>query len=174
MKNKTAIGLIAAVTFQLLVMTGIYVNAAVPLWTGQEIRVATRPVDPRSLFRGNYARLRYDFDRVDSKYFSEQETLRTGDVIYITLRSGDNSLYELWEATLGKPDDKLFLRGRVLSARLDADQQVTSYQVNYGIDAFFAPKEQALSLEKELRNGGVAILMVGKNGKARIKDIVVE
>jgi uncharacterized membrane-anchored protein len=171
MKNKIATGLIAAVTFQFLVLTGMYVKAAIPLWTGQEIKVKTIPVDPRSLFRGNYARLRYEFGRVDGKYFRGEEALGTGDVIYVTLKPGDNGLYEFSEAAQKKPTDKIFLRGRVISAKLD-DEEVTTYQVNYGIDAFFAPKEKALSLEKELQDGGIAVLMVGKDGRARIKDII--
>lgn len=170
MKNRIVVGLITVVIFQFLILTGMYVKAAIPLWTGNEIKVKTIPVDPRSLFRGNYARLRYDFSRVDGKYFKGEETLRTGDVIYVTLKLGDNELYEFSEAVLEKPTDNSFLRGRVVSATLN--DQHTTYQINYGIDAFFAPKEKALSLEKELRDGGIAVLMVGKDGRARIKNIV--
>ncbi|MBT3870270.1 MAG: GDYXXLXY domain-containing protein [Gammaproteobacteria bacterium] len=51
------------------VLVGMYVTAALPLWTGAEIRLATAPVDPRSLFRGNYALLSYDISEIDSTYF---------------------------------------------------------------------------------------------------------
>ena len=53
------LGLGAAIAFQMFVLVGMVVNAALPLWTGTEIRVRTLPVDPRSLFRGNYVRLAY-------------------------------------------------------------------------------------------------------------------
>ena len=55
------LGLGAAIAFQLVVLAGMVVNAALPRWTGTEIRVRTVPVDPRSMFRGNYAQLGYDF-----------------------------------------------------------------------------------------------------------------
>ena len=42
---------------------------AMPLWTGKEIRVKVVPVDPRSLFRGNYARLNYDFSRLEKAHW---------------------------------------------------------------------------------------------------------
>ena len=41
-----------------------------------------------------------------------------------------------------------------------------------GIEAFFAPKERALRLEKALRDGGVAVLKVSARGRAAIEDIV--
>ncbi len=44
----------------------------------------------------------------------------------------------------------------------------------YGIEAFFAPKEKALKLEEDLRDGGVTVLMVSAGGKARIKAVVAE
>ena len=60
----------------------------------------------------------------------------------------------------------MFLRGRVIGF-------LPEYQwVRYGIEAFFAPKEKALELEKELRNGGIAVLMVARNGRAALKDVI--
>ena len=46
------------------------------------------------------------------------------------------------------------------------------YRVRFGIEAFFAPKEKALELEKDLRNGGAAILMVSNSGRAALKDVI--
>ena len=103
MNKKLSIGLIVAVIFQFLILTGMYVKAAIPLWTGQEIRVKTIPVDPRSLFRGNYARLRYDFDRVDEKHFDTKEILRTGDIVYVSLDKQADGLYTFSGAGLQAP-----------------------------------------------------------------------
>ncbi len=46
--------------------------------------------------------------------------------------------------------------------------------IKYGIEAFFAPRERALQLEKDLRGGGVAVLMVSSGGKARLMDVIAE
>ena len=40
---------------------------------GKEIRVKVVPVDPRSLFRGNYARLNYDFSRLKKAHWAGNE-----------------------------------------------------------------------------------------------------
>ncbi|MGE4593900.1 MAG: GDYXXLXY domain-containing protein [Gammaproteobacteria bacterium] len=59
----------------------------------------------------------------------------------------------------------VFLRGRATNAR-------RGLSVNYGLEAFFAPKEKALQLEKDLRSGAIAVLMVDGSGHARIKEIL--
>ena len=70
-RSKVAVGLGAAIAFQLVVLAGMVVYAAMPLWTGTEIRVKTVPVDPRSMFRGNYAQLRYEFATLPEGALSE-------------------------------------------------------------------------------------------------------
>ncbi|MGC9964382.1 MAG: hypothetical protein ABSE08_03155 [Syntrophobacteraceae bacterium] len=35
-------------------------------------------------------------------------------------------------------------------------------------------RKKALALEKELRNGGVATIMVSRSGKAALKDVTAE
>ena len=39
-------------------------------------------------------------------------------------------------------------------------------------DDFFAPKEKALALEKQLRKKAIAVLMVSSSGKAILKTVV--
>ncbi|MDH3974754.1 MAG: GDYXXLXY domain-containing protein [Deltaproteobacteria bacterium] len=168
MKSKVGAGLAIAIFFQFLVLSGIYVSAAIPLWTGSEIKVKTVPVDPRSMFRGNYARLRYEFSRIKSSHFPDAKVPRNGEIIYISLKAGDNDIYELSDVSLVAPGSGIYLRGRVENGRYRRD----SYRVKYGIEAFFAPKKEALVLEKDLRHGGIAVLMVSDSGAARIKDVI--
>ena len=137
------------------------VYATMPLWTGTEIRVKTVPVDPRSMFRGNYAQLRYEFATLPEGALSEVGGGRNGEVVYVRLERGEGAEYECAGVSLEPPSEGIFLRGRVAG-------YLPPYQVvRYGIEAFFAPKEKALKLEKDLRNGGTAILMVAGSGKRR-------
>ena len=155
----------AAITFQLLVLVGMVANAAMPLWTGTEIRVKVLPVDPRSLFRGNYARLRYEFGTLPEGALIEADGLRVGEVVYVNLKPGADDLYEFAGASLAPPAGGIFLRGRLVSAS-------EPYRVKYGIEAFFAPKDRALKLESDLRDGGVAVLMVTGAGQAALEDVI--
>ncbi len=163
--SRIAAGLVAAIAFQLVVLVGMVVNAALPLWTGTEIHVKTVPVDPRSMFRGNYARLGYEFGSLPEGALRGVKGLHPGEVVYVSLEPGDDDEYVLAGASLERPAEGVFLRGRLATG-------TAPYRVRFGIEAFFAPKEKALELERELRNGGIAVLMVAASGRAALKDVV--
>ena len=169
MKSHIVKGLLIAILLQGVVLIGMYVKAAMPMWTGTEIRVKTLPVDPRSLFRGNYARLNYDFSTIDYEEFMTELPLRSGEIVYITLRQNESGLYEYADVFLEEPEAGPFLRGRVEQRRYARARGPV--RIKYGLEAYFAPKEKALALEKELRDGGVAVLMVGGAGRGRIKGV---
>ena len=164
-RRQVTLSLGAAITLQILVLVGMVATAAMPLWTGTEIRVKTIPVDPRSMFRGNYARLRYEFGTLPEGALNEAEALRVGEVAYVSLRQGDDGEFEFAEASLERPSDGIFLRGRLVT-------NSPPLRVKYGIEAFFAPKERALKLEGDLRDGGTAILMVTDGGRAALRDVI--
>ncbi|MBU3068823.1 GDYXXLXY domain-containing protein [Aestuariicella sp. G3-2] len=166
MKRSTiAKGLGLAVILQLCLLVGMVVKAAMPLWTGQEIRVKTIPIDPRSMFRGNYARLNYEIGQLPGRALSEFPSLRKGEVVYISLQTGDDGLFHYADASLTKPEAGVFLRGRTTNS-------VPPYRVKYGIEAYFAPKEKALKLERELRESGVAVLMVSDSGQVALQNVI--
>ena len=166
-------GLVAAVLLQLGILAVEYVNSVYPMWTGQEVRLKTIPVDPRSLFRGNYARLNYDISNITLQEKEDTPAPRLGEIVYVKLKQDEDGLYIFDGASLSKSDMGLYIRGRIQTPRWNRwNTAATSYRVHYGIEAFFAPKEKALALEKDLRRGGVAIVMVANNGKAALKDVV--
>ena len=159
------LGLGAAIAFQLAVLAGMVVNAALPLWTGTEIRVRTVPVDPRSIFRGNYARLGYDFGTLPEDALPGGDDLRLGEVVYVSLEPGEDEVHEFAGASFDEPAAGVFLRGRLASDH-------PPYRVRYGIEAFFAPKDKALALEEDLLNGGIAVLMVTGHGRAALQNVI--
>ncbi|GAB3096709.1 GDYXXLXY domain-containing protein [Aestuariicella hydrocarbonica] len=166
MKRSTvAAGLGLAVIVQVCVLVGMVVKAAMPLWVGDEIRVQTVPVDPRSLFRGNYARLNYEIGRLPESALTDYPRLRKGEVVYISLRQGDDGLFHYADASLNTPAAGVFLRGRITDSS-------PVYRVKYGIEAYFAPKKKALKLEHDLRDGGVAVLMVSDNGQVALHNVL--
>ena len=165
--NKTVQWLILAALAQVLVLGGMYVSAAMPLWTGQAVRLATMPVDPRSLFRGHYARLDYEIARIDSDLFPGLTDLRHGEVVYVLLDQ-QAGIAQVAGVSLSIPTAGLFIRGRLQHPSTGRKQQ----QLKYGIEAFFAPKDKAIALEKQLAAGGVvAIVMVSAGGKAALQGI---
>lgn len=142
MTRKRLVGLVTAIIFQGLILIGMYVSAAMPQWTGTEIRVSTIPVDPRSMFRGHYARLNYAFSRVEIAGRGDNDNLRNGEIVYVGLDKGAEGLHQLSSVSLQKPDQGIFLRGRIEGQNFTDDN--TFYRVKYGIEAFFAAEEKSL------------------------------
>jgi uncharacterized membrane-anchored protein len=166
--------IVAAIVLQLGVLATEYLGSVWPLWTGERVRLEIVPVDPRSMFRGNYARLNYTVANIDSSLFSGAEKrLRKGEVVYVVLEQQD----ETWRAAgiqLGKPDAEVFLRGR-LQRNWNADQ--SSFAVRYGIEAWFAPRDKAIEIEQATRRQqgegarAFAEVAVAASGRAALVEL---
>lgn len=160
---------ILAIVFQVFILIGMLVKANLPLWFGKEVKVYTKPIDPRSLLRGNYVKLSYYFDDFILKENDSQTRLdlRVDTKVYILLNKNKNNIYVMKEMSLKKPSKGVFLQGRLKSHYRNFKVEVAN------INAFFTQKEKALKLEKGMRGkSSIAILMVDNNGKAMIKDVV--
>ena len=169
LNKKTIIyGLIASIGLQLAVLLMEYGGAVYPLVTGQEVKLKVIPIDPRSLFRGNYARLNYEISNVSVSNKDDSRKPRQNEFVYVKLKQDEEGFFVADGATLDKPDEGLFIRGR--NSRPSANRA----RLRFGIEAYFAPKERALQLEKDLRNGGVAVIMLASNGKATLKDVIAK
>lgn len=165
-----SIGLVSVILLQLAVLGGEYLGAVYPLWTGKEVRLKVVPFDPRSLFRGNYARLNYDISRLNTSDLQEIKSPRNGEIVYVSLKPDDQGLYTFSEASIEKPESGMFIRGRVNRSRWWGGSG--RVPIKYGIEAWFAPKKKALELERTFRRyGGVATIMVASNGKATLKSV---
>ena len=164
--------LMAAIALQLAVLAMEYLGSVWPLWTGEEVRLEITPVDPRSMFRGNYARLAYTVARVDSKLFEgSEEMLRKGEVVYVFVEEGEGEVWHATRVQLEEPLSGLFLRGRMIRAWAHDEQPL---QIRYGIEAWFAPKAKALEIEAAARRSqgegarAYAIIAVSGSGRAAL------
>ncbi len=167
-RKNVSFGLLLVMLLQAGVLGGEYLTAAYPLWTGREIKLKTLPVDPRSLFRGNYARLSYGISSIPSSAYSESRLLRNGEIVFVRLKSNPEGLYDFAGISLSRPESGIFLRGRVTGRHYSAQSEI---KIRYGIEAWFAPKEKALQMQRDLRSGGIAVVMVAKGGSAVLKGI---
>ncbi|MDM8523022.1 GDYXXLXY domain-containing protein [Desulfococcaceae bacterium HSG8] len=172
--------LIIAVVMQILILAGEYLNSVYPIWIGEKIELAVRPVDPRSLFRGNYARLDYDIETIGKSFFDPKDFRwqRRGTIVYVALqRQG-----EIWvpkSVSLKKPEQGIFIRGRLMTQTW---KNVSKLKIRYGTEAYFAPPDKARAIENELRKqgrntdrpGATAEIMVAPNGKAVLTGVKID
>lgn len=169
MKNKKVLySLIAVVLLQVSILIGVYVSAALPLWLGKEVTVKTLPIDPRSLLRGQYVRLNYDFSRIPISDIQSSFELRNGEIVYVRLQEKDG-IYTYLSSSLEKPNVGIFLRGRIANKRYEED--ASYFRIYYGLEALFLPKDKAIEMEKTLSKSANATIKVMDNGKARLVSV---
>jgi uncharacterized membrane-anchored protein len=163
---------------QIAVLGAELLGTAYPLWIGEPVTLALEPVDPRSLFRGNYVALDYEISDLDPDLAAPGAHFARGDLVYVTLeRRG--AVHRATAVSHEPPDGGgPTLRGRVAGA------SAHYIEITYGIEAYFAPRERAEALERDYRRLGstagdddgvraYAIVMLAPNGRAALRDVVV-
>ncbi|HIG37067.1 MAG TPA: hypothetical protein EYQ12_05935 [Oceanospirillaceae bacterium] len=172
MNKRLTLGLVFAASFQVCVLVGMYISAQLPLWFGTEISLQTKPVDPRSLFRGNYALLSYNISQqAVPQSWQDGNAIPNAMVVSIALEpAAASELFVGRGMYKKKPTSGLFIRGR--TGKNWHRQGAPMVDVSYGIEAFFAPKDKAIALENQLNHPHRAVIMVNADGRARLKGIV--
>lgn len=164
--KKLSLGLIVGVIIlQLSVLVVEYLGSVWPIWFGKPVILETQPIDPRSLFRGNYVRLNFAINRIEQAELMPDKTLKEGSVAYLQLKEE----HGVWQPVgLGrkKPDTGDFIKGRV------KESYEGYYLLEYGIEAFFMPKKAALRLESETRRYSRFEVYISKSGKARVNSVL--
>ncbi len=158
----------AAAIFQILAVIAMLAYAYAPIYFGKDILIRTTVYDPRDMFRGDYVRLSYGFAGIyelDKRglILSKRRQLH-GTEIYAVLKQDKDGKYKFDKYSFERPNGRMFLAGRV------------NYNTaKFGIEAFFMPPKKARQMERDMMEfNATAVISVMDNGKARIKDIVIE
>ena len=149
------------------------------LANGREVVLEVIPVDPRSLFRGDYVILGYDISRY--KLPPGTTPPKRNDFFYVTLRKGEG---DKWQSVAGsteqpadvKPDEAV-IRGRVEYVYDPPKDEPPGTMVNlhYGIESFFVPEGTGRELEKMVGEKKIsAVIAVDDGGTAAIKGLMSE
>lgn len=156
----------AAAIFQILAVIAMLAYAYAPIYFGKDILIRTTVYDPRDMFRGDYVRLSYGFAGIyelDKRGLSKRRQLH-GTEIYAVLKQDKDGKYKFDKYSFERPNGGMFLAGRV-------DYNTAKF----GIEAFFMPPKKARQMERDMMEfNATAVISVMDNGKARIKDIVIE
>lgn len=171
----------------LLILSGMIVGHAWPLWTGRVVTMKVVPVDPRDLFRGEYVHLDISANQLyphgsavpqgGSWAYVEAldavfEQSRRGSIVYVQLAASASGDYVPVSASL-KPQPGAFnLRGRV---RYPADSDRVLV-VDYGLDAFYMQEGKGRRVEEAIRQRRTVQVQiaVGSSGQARIKTLLID
>jgi len=163
-----------AVALQILVLIGLIASRQGTLASGRTILLETVPVDPRSLFQGDYVVLSYKISTVDPGKVQEAgASWRPGETVYVTLRQQG----KYWEAVaVHRRRPRAGPEEVVIKGRWNWGNRIT-----YGIESYFVPEGQGREIERrrgQRGEDGTARLSVevavDRAGRAAIRRLLVD
>jgi len=149
--------------------------------SGREIVLPTVPVDPRSLFRGDYVILNYEISTVPAADLVAKPG-NDGDDVYVLLERRPKDGADAWApitASRTRPQasgaDRIVLAGwQVGNVHVHGGPNA-SIRVRYGIESYFVPEGAGKALEARVRAQALSVVVaVGSSGKAAIKGLVLD
>jgi uncharacterized membrane-anchored protein len=164
-------GLLATAVLLTGILGAMVVDRILLLRNGREIVLPIRPVDPRDLFKGDYARLGYDISRLDARLASGLGGERREQTVYVTL---ERDAGEAWKPVAvartlptGLGPNQLAIYGRT--------NRYASNLISYGLERYYVPEGTGNKIEEMARKSQLsAIVAVDDKGRAAIKGLVVD
>jgi uncharacterized membrane-anchored protein len=153
---------------------------------GREVRLATAPVDPRDLFRGDYVVLAYDISQLRPGRLGLDGPLAKGERVHVTLRPGPDGLAQAVAMSRAAPAPAVgdvVIEGRVAhprrcEVRPGSPRQCPSeddvVRVTYGLESYFVPQGEGLAIERTARARVEVVAAVAPSGKAAIKRLLID
>jgi uncharacterized membrane-anchored protein len=158
-----------------LLLTGILgamvVDRMLLLRNGREIVLPIRPVDPRDLFKGDFAGLSYDISRLDAGLVSGLGGAQREQTVYVTL---ERDAGEVWKPVsvartlpAGLGTNQIAIRGRT--------NRYASNLISYGLERYYLPEGTGRKIEEMATKSQLsAIVAVDSKGRAAIKGLVID
>jgi len=178
MMKKYRLHLLAlVVALQTAALVGMVAVKHRTLITGTPILLKTEPVDPRSLFRGDYVVLNYAIGSLDYAALDGDNAFERHDAVFVVLRQGEH----YWEPVsvhheMPAPEpESVVIRGEVqYSGVWIGGENRDGINVRYGIESYFVPEGEGREIELPRNEGKVAILVAVDGGAAAIKAVLID
>ena len=167
--------IVAVAAVQTAVLAWMVLDRVRLLENGREVIVDVVPIDPRSLFRGDYVRFNYDFSRVGHELLQQQP--QRGRPVYVLIRQDQAGKWQAVAASASPPARTgaadVLLKGK--ADRWWSPNRQHPLSVRYGIESYFVPEGEGRSLEKMVGEKRISVVLaVGTDGTAAIKGILAD
>jgi len=156
--KKEYVKLIIVLVVLFMILGGFLLYVSFPLLSQTTVVLATQPVDPFDLIRGQYIVIRYEIGSIPVI-----NDVKVGDKVYVVLEEDEEGISRYKEAFLKKPSEGIFIKGSVESVR---DENI---RVRYGIEQYFFER----GAEFETR-GMLVKAKLSSFGGARIVELLDE
>lgn len=168
---------------QTLMLFYMIANKQWTLNTGEAIVLETLPIDPRSLFRGDYVILNYAISTIELEKVEGDNIFQVDDYVYVTLeQKGD-----YWQAVAvynqypDKAAQQKVIRGRVNYLNYSSyrrhrkikPEAIQRINVRYGIENYFVPEGEGKELERRVPDRKISLqVAVDGFGRAGIRAVL--
>lgn len=154
--------------------------------TGRQIDLAVIPVDPRSLFRGDYVVLGYEISQVPRSLIAGKVERGEQVFVQLTLDNGvwqPRSVSRAYPAATALPGSDVVIAARVMYAPrdepvgggTDTPGSASRVTLRYGIESFFVPEGSGREIERDVgAKKVVAHIAVDQRGRAAIRALSVD
>ncbi len=155
--------------------------------TGAPVVLKTVPVDPRSLFMGDYARLAYPINQLHldgEAALGGDKDFKRHDTVWVALKLDPDGAKAVsaHHQRNAIPPDLLALRGEVQHANdvewdrtTNKSVQQRTLNVRYGIEQYYVPEGTGRQIERPQGGEKVSILVaIDTRGKAGILAVLLD
>mgnify|MGYP001552526627 CR=1 FL=1 len=176
-------GFIIVVILQFLFITGMIIKQKYILSKGTEVFLKCEPVDPRSLFSGDYVNLNYKISSIklkEIKYYGAKN-YSNGKKVYVALEKSPENKFHRAAAISDNIDKlknkyKVIIRGIVQNVSICLPRKELDYydrytiDIRYGIETYYVPQNQGKKIEKYL-NKVYAQVSILASGVSSLKNL---
>lgn len=181
MRLSSGTRLVIVILVLTLALVGMVGRKQWTLATGVPVVLETQPVDPRSLFRGDYVRLNYKISSFDLSEYPALAGVERGDEVYVALHKQAPYWQPVSVSRVFPTGEPVVIRGRVdrimtatwnpQTRKYEQDRQVL---VKYGIENYFLPEGEGRAIERPAAGERISIeVAVDARGNAGIRAVLV-
>jgi uncharacterized membrane-anchored protein len=180
---KLTLRVLLILAVQIVALLGMIGIKQWTLNSGTPVILETAPIDPRSLFSGDYVRLNYTISTLTLDPLAGDKEFKRHDTVYVVLQAAEpyatpvSAHHQMPQLASGQ----VALKGEVeYASNTRWNQQtrqlepVKNLSVHYGIENYYVPEGSGRALERPVDNARVSVrVAVDRFGGAGISAILL-
>jgi len=163
------------VALQIAVLGFMITRQEMLLARGTKVLLRCQPIDPRSLFSGDYVILNYEISIISEEIIAGSGIKNTGNLekkeIYVALKPKAEGKYYMAAAISENRDELKKLYPLIIKGRVEYASN--TLQVRYGVESYFVPQREGKIIEESLKNVSVEV-SVSENGDSAISKLFID
>lgn len=160
-----------------LALAGLIADKHYTLATGRPVVLRVAPVDPRSLFRGDYVRLNHDLTRLALAELAGDDDFARDEPAYVVLAPGAPhwravGVYRRWPQAA---PEQVVLKGEVVWQAVAGTAHEPYLRLRYGIEQLYVPEGEGRAVEAQVGARKAAVrVAVDRFGRAGILALLLD